>query len=125
MTRTILVVDDEPDICFALDLYLRRQGYETLTANDGARALEQIAMKGIPDAILLDIFMPEIDGHSFQQEFQRVYGPAAPIIVLTAAVDPEQHARALGAVGWLPKPFELRDLDALLGPDGPAWASAP
>ena len=61
MAAKILVVDDDTNICELLRLYLEKDGYETVIANDGEQAVEQF-QKHSPDLVLLDIMLPKLDG---------------------------------------------------------------
>ena len=60
---TILVVEDEPSIAEVVGLYLQRAGYQVQTASDGKIATSMLE-KGIPDLVILDLMLPEIDGLS-------------------------------------------------------------
>ncbi len=84
--RTVLVVDDEPDILDILDVLLQGAGYTVLKASHGAEALTHLAAHGAPDVILTDLMMPWMDGVTLVRilaadEARR----AIPIIVMTAA----------------------------------------
>ena len=61
MSEKILIVDDEPDIVELLDYHLTKEGYKTKTSHNGKEALE-VAKDFLPDLILLDLMMPEMDG---------------------------------------------------------------
>ena len=95
MTSTILLVDDYPDAVDVLALYLRGEGFEVLTANDGAHALTE-ALRGRPHLIVMDLEMPVLSGYEVaarlrQQEETR----DIPLIAATG----HSHARQLeGAV---------------------------
>jgi len=107
--RRILVVDDDPDIRDALELFLELSGHEVLTAHDGAAALDSLRAVQPPDVILLDLMMPVIDGLEFLGMFRK--DPLlASIPVLIATAMPEAAPRELVA-GVLAKPF---DFDRLL-----------
>ena len=107
---TVLIVDDEPDIRAFLDATLTDEGYGVLHAANGAEALA--ALRARPaDLILLDLFMPVMDGSSFIAAYRREPGPHAPIVAISAST------KVLGAGAQLPKvqahldkPFELQDL---------------
>ena len=87
----ILIVDDERDIVDLLERYFQRQGYLTLTARDGAAAVEQAAKK--PDAILLDVNMPGMDGLEVCRRIREYV--ACPILFLTARVEDADKVRGL------------------------------
>jgi DNA-binding response OmpR family regulator len=105
----VLAVDDEPRYIWAIRAVLEGVGYETLAANDGETALELAAVEA-PDLILLDIRLPDMDGHTVCQrvrEFSKV-----PIIMLTALVDETDKIRGLdaGADDYVTKPFSAPEL---------------
>jgi two-component system response regulator MprA len=106
----VLVVDDDPDILDAVCDILEGESYRVARARHGAEALERLAGER-PDVILLDLMMPVMDGIAFAQAL-RTRGTDAeiPIVVISADGNP-QKAAAVGARGFLAKPF---DIDALL-----------
>jgi CheY-like chemotaxis protein len=106
----VLVVDDDPDILDAICDILDAEGYRVSRARHGREALEQVEHE-LPDVILLDLMMPVMDGVAFSQALRkRPEGSDVPIVVISADGNP-QRATAVGAVGYLAKPF---DIDALL-----------
>ena len=112
MARSVLVVDDEPNIVVSLEYLLRRAGYDVRVARDGQEALRTVAEK-MPDLILLDAMMPVRDGYDVCQTLRA--DPAMKnvrILMLTAKsrdVDQEK-ALALGADDYVTKPFSTREL---------------
>jgi two-component system response regulator MprA len=110
----ILVVDDDPGISDSLDRALRREGYEVATAGDGEAALEAVA-ESPPDAIILDVSMPKLDGLSVCRELRKK-GSRLPILVLTARHSLGDRVAGLdaGADDYLVKPFALEELLAHL-----------
>jgi two-component system response regulator MprA len=110
----ILVVDDDPGISDSLDRALRREGYEVQTAEDGEVALEAVS-KHSPDAIILDVSMPRLDGLSVCREIRK-HGNKLPILVLTARHSLGDRVAGLdaGADDYLVKPFALEELLARL-----------
>ncbi|MDI7277757.1 MAG: response regulator [Anaerolineae bacterium] len=119
----ILVVDDDESILEFVAEVLADEGYETLTATSGADALA-LATQHPPDLILLDIWMPAMDGRAFVEAYRQSAGPHAPVIVMTAARDAPGIAAETGAEGYLAKPFGLDTLlevvDHHVGPGGAA-----
>ena len=113
MTRRprILAVDDDPDILALLELTLLGAGYDVVTAADGEAALA-VVDAGQPDLVLLDMWMPILDGWGFARAYRARPGPRAPIVVLTAVRDAGTLAAEIGADGYLDKPFQV---DELLG----------
>lgn len=107
--KRILVVDDEDDIREVAAMSLETiAGYNVITARSGKEAL-QIAQTEHPDAILLDVMMPEMDGPSTFSELQATASTRMiPVILLTAKVQPNDRARfaSLGVAGVLSKPFD-------------------
>jgi CheY-like chemotaxis protein len=79
-------------------------------AENGIIALELLKKQGLPDLILLDMIMPEMNGWQFANEFAAKYDHLCPIIVMTAAADAQQRAKDINASGWIEKPFDLNKL---------------
>src|SRR5262245_50354982 len=106
----ILIVDDEPEIVRGLEDNLRFEGYQTLTAGNGADALA-VAAREAPDLIVLDLMMPVVSGWDVCRTL-RARGIDVPIIMLTARGEEADRVRGLelGADDYLPKPFSLREL---------------
>ncbi|HKW22672.1 MAG TPA: response regulator [Ktedonobacterales bacterium] len=111
--RPILVVDDDDTIAMTLESFLIEEGYKVMIAHNGKEALER-AEESSPAVILLDMKMPVMDGWAFASAYRQQSGPHAPIIVMTAAHDSRQRASEIAADGFIPKPFDLDDLLALL-----------
>jgi two-component system response regulator MprA len=110
----ILVVDDEPAVREALERALRLEGYRVEVAADGRQALDQHA-EGHPDAMVLDILMPGIDGLEVCRLLRRG-GDRTPVLMLTArdAVSDRVAGLDAGADDYLVKPFALDELFARL-----------
>jgi len=113
-TSRILVVDDEPAVREALRAGLEFEGYEVTVAADGLGALEAIA-KQIPDAIVLDVMMPRMDGLTVLRRL-RSFDAALPVLLLTArdTVGDRVTGLDVGADDYLTKPFDLDELYARL-----------
>lgn len=109
----ILVVDDDDAIRSALDIALSAEGYDVLTASDGAAGLRAAASHSLA-LILLDIRMPGMDGAEFARAYRDVPGPRAPTVVISAAEDAAAWARRIGAEAHLGKPFDLNELLAIV-----------
>jgi class 3 adenylate cyclase len=108
----ILVVDDEPANIQAVTSILREHGYQTSVATNGRQALS-VLERVLPDLILLDVLMPEMDGFEACRRIK--HNPAyahIPIIFLTAKTDATDIVRGfeLGAVDYVPKPFNAYEL---------------
>ena len=127
MTR-ILVVDDEPQILRALRINLRARGYQALTMQAGLPALDQATQRK-PDAVILDLGLPDIDGIDLILELRAV--TSAPVIVLSGRTGPGDKIGALdaGADDYVTKPFSMEELlarlRAALRRDGPVPPGQP
>jgi len=116
---TVLVVDDEPDILLLHRLNLERAGHRVVLAADGLTALERIGTDE-PDAVVLDVMMPVLDGWGFLERLRDDDAPP-PVLVVSAKSSPGdvQRARRLGAADYLAKPYDseelVRRVAALLG----------
>jgi DNA-binding response OmpR family regulator len=112
MTR-VLVVDDEPQLLRALRINLTARGYQVITAVDGSAAL-RAAGEGKPDAVVLDLGLPDLDG---SEVIAGLRGwTSVPIIVLSARTDSTDKVQALdaGADDYVTKPFGMDELLARL-----------
>ena len=106
----VLVVDDDPDILDAVCDILEGEHYRVSRARHGQEALERVAEER-PAIVLLDLMMPVMDGVAFARALRARYTEdEIPIVVISADGNP-QRAAAVGARGFLAKPF---DIDALL-----------
>jgi DNA-binding response OmpR family regulator len=111
MQRTILVIDDDPDLLDAHQSILERAGYRVLTAPDGGTGL-QLALNYLPDLILLDLLMPVRNGF-LVLEAVRERSPLSPRVVMLTGNGAEAHrdwAAFLGADEYLEKPITLEQL---------------
>ncbi|WP_293829941.1 response regulator transcription factor [uncultured Corynebacterium sp.] len=106
----VLVVDDEPNIVELLTVSLKFQGFEVETANSGPAAIE-LAHSWKPDAYILDVMMPEMDGFELLSKL-RAEGLDAPVLFLTAkdAVEDRIHGLTIGADDYVTKPFSLEEV---------------
>ena len=111
MADRILVVDDEPSIVEVVSLYLRRDGFEVLTASDGETALAS-AREHQPDLIVLDIMLPKRSGLEITRLLRQER--SVPIILLTARGDEADRivGLELGADDYVVKPFSPREVVA-------------
>ncbi len=109
--KTILIVDDEQKIVDLLVHNLKREGYNTIEANDGATAVE-MAKEQRPDLILLDIMLPRLDGLSVCKKIKNIYN--VPILMVTAKDDELDKivGLELGADDYITKPFSVREVVA-------------
>jgi two-component system response regulator MprA len=111
----ILVVDDEPAVRESLRRALELEGYEIELARDGEEALARLNDAMTPDAVVLDILMPGIDGLEVCRRV-RAAGNHVPVLMLTARAEVDSRVAGLdaGADDYLPKPFALAELLARL-----------
>jgi DNA-binding response OmpR family regulator len=111
MSDTILVVEDEPSLQETLAYNLEKQGYSVEVAGDGRLAIEA-ARRMVPDLIILDIMLPELDGFEVCKILRKEM--TVPILMLTARDDEIDRVVGLevGADDYLTKPFSMRELMA-------------
>jgi two-component system response regulator MprA len=107
----ILVVDDERAVRESLRRALELEGYEIELAEDGRQALERLAREDQPDAVILDVLMPGVDGLEVCRTL-RNQGSRLPVLMLTARTQVEDRVEGLdaGADDYLTKPFALEEL---------------
>ena len=109
MPKSILVVDDDRMVIELAKKTLADKGYEVITARDGLEALE-ILSKRIPDLILLDVHMPQMDGYTFIMK--KASDPAfakIPVIVLTAEAKTGPLFKRYGVKAYLLKPMNTQE----------------
>jgi DNA-binding response OmpR family regulator len=108
--KTVLIVDDEPDIVMLLRLALEAAGYSTVEASDGQEALE-VVRASHPDLMLLDVMMPRMDGWATLEHLDET-GERPRVIMVTAKTASRDHDRAieLGVDDFVTKPFEPAEL---------------
>ncbi len=111
MQYKVLIVDDDENICELLRLYLEKDGFETVVASDGEKAVEYTA-KYSPDIILLDIMLPGLDGWQVCREIRKTKD--TPIIMLTAKSETFDKILGLelGADDYVTKPFDAKEVIA-------------
>ena len=109
--KTILVVDDEPEIVALCSDYLRASGYAVLTARDGQAALDALRTNR-PDLVVLDLGLPKVDGLDVTRAVRRE--SAVPIVMLTARAEESDKlvGLELGADDYITKPFSPKELVA-------------
>jgi two-component system response regulator (stage 0 sporulation protein F) len=103
----VLVVDDEPEVRHILRDFLGGRGYEVVLARDGLKALAAVGAEK-PDLVLLDVAMPGMDGVEVLKQMATA-DPPVNVIMVTANADISvtSKLRALGALDYIPKPFDL------------------
>ena len=109
MARKVLIVEDESNIAELVNLYLKKEGYETMVAGDGGKALELYRLFQ-PDLVLLDIMLPVMDGWAVCAKIRET--DSTPIIMLTAKGETIDKVAGLemGADDYIVKPFEMKEL---------------
>ncbi len=107
--RRVLVVDDEPRLIHFIRLNLEHDGFEVIEATSGTQALGLMRDR-LPDLILLDVMMPELDGFETLQLIREI--STVPVIMLTAKGEEEDRVRGLelGADDYISKPFSPREM---------------
>ena len=115
-TRAVLVVDDEPTMRFCLERLLRAEGFQVMTAADRGEALVRLAERR-PDVVLLDVVLDDGEGYGFVGTLRERCGrPDLPIMMMSARTRPDERQRgeAVGADGYLRKPFDIATLTRAL-----------
>lgn len=115
----IVIIDDEPHICEALQDSLQADGYDVIVAHDGRTALALIALeaqRGPITGVILDMEMPVIDGIEVLRRLRRQY-PDLPILMISAHHDRKMSDEVMrsGANAYLAKPFDRKQLVQLCG----------
>lgn len=115
-SRAVLVVDDEPTMRFCLERLLRAEGFHVVTAADRTQALARVA-EGVPDVVLLDVVLDDGEGYDLCGVLRARAGRAnLPVVMMSARTRPDERQRgeAVGADGYLRKPFDLATLKRAL-----------
>ena len=115
MGKKILVVDDEPDLLKVILLRLQKTGYEVFGGADGQEALD-MARQIIPDLIILDVYLPVINGDDVAERLKKDDElKHIPIILISATpMTLDERARNSGADGYLAKPYEHEELISMV-----------
>jgi len=116
--KTILVVDDDPDILALEEKILKREGYQVLTASDGAQAIALVEAGTNIDLILLDVMMPNINGFEVSQRVRDSGdGKRIRVVFVTAKDDAQSMKEGFSAGGtvYLTKPFTTTQLVKVVG----------
>ena len=115
MKKKILAVDDELSICLLLENFLSKH-YDIVTINDGIEALKWLD-DNIPDLIISDIHMPNMDGFDFLSKLrERGFTKHTPVIMLSGRSESKERIKCyqLGAQDYLTKPFNPEELEELV-----------
>lgn len=123
MARTILLIEDEPNIAEAIRFLLTRDGHSVSVVVNGAEAMGAIAQLG-PDLVILDLMLPGLSGLQILQDMRAVPDMAAlPVLMLSAKGQERDREAALaaGVSAFMTKPFDNKEMraavQALLGPE--------
>ena len=108
----ILIVDDERGIRSTLSGILADEGYRPLSAATGREALARIGEE-VPDLVVLDIWLPEMDGIEVLAEVKRQW-PELPVVMMSGYVGDSSHASVEGVLAWVEKPVTARRLGGVL-----------
>lgn len=123
--RTILLIEDDRDICEIVAHVLQEEGYDTVTVSNGAEALRFLRAKDVrPFVIVLDLMLPVMDAWQFraeQAQDARIAG--IPVVIFSANPKIAQHADSLGAAAMIRKPPNLDEFLAVVGRFLPAPAA--
>jgi DNA-binding response OmpR family regulator len=109
--RTILVIDDDPDIRADVQMLLEDEGYRVLTAPDGHSGLQRVSSER-PDLVIVDMMMPKMSGFIVLERIKQHADKSVPVIMLTANGSDQQRAFAefLGVDAYLSKPVTFGQL---------------
>lgn len=110
--KTILIVDDEPNIVMSLEYAFKKKDFNVFIARDGTEALE-IADKEVPDVILLDIMMPQLDGYETLKTLRKQNKFDGTKVIFLSAKNKTadiEKGKNLGADGYLTKPFSIKKI---------------
>lgn len=116
MPKRLLVVDDEPKLLLAVAAVLRSEDFDVTTARNGREALVQIA-KSVPDLVVSDILMPQMDGFALARNLRSAdHTKLVPIVFLTAKGDTRDRVEGFrtGIDAYVSKPFEPDELVAVI-----------
>ncbi|NQW35826.1 MAG: response regulator [Flavobacteriales bacterium] len=110
--KKLLIVDDEPNIVMSLEYIFKKENFEIFIARDGAEAIE-IVENTIPDIILLDIMMPNVDGYQVLNHLKSNDALAKIKVIILSAKNKTSDIELglkLGANKYIPKPFSTKKL---------------
>ncbi len=111
----VLVIDDEPMICWAIEETLRAAGYEVAVATTAAEGMA-LFHRLLPDVALVDLRLPDENGLTVLKRMKEDQAQGTAVIIMTAFVDGcgADQARRLGAHGYIEKPLRFDELEALV-----------
>lgn len=112
MAKTVLVIEDEPNIIEALSFILSRDGWQVQTHSDGASALDEVA-RVAPDLVILDVMLPNRSGFDILRDLRAAEPTAGlPVLMLTAKGQKQDRdlAESFAATAFMAKPFANQDM---------------
>lgn len=110
MGKKILVADDQHSILEVVKIILEEEGYEVKTVSEGSEVFNS-AKEYLPDLILLDIWMPGLNGKSVTKHLKSQKETSnIPIVIISALSQIDKIAKDVGADDYLPKPFDINNL---------------
>jgi DNA-binding NtrC family response regulator len=112
----VLIIDDEQSLLTTLEMLFTSKGYSVQTAGGGKEGLEKLSPDNLPDLLISDIKMPDLDGIEVLREVKKI-DPYLPVVLITAHADKQEAIAACneGAYYFLEKPFENRELLKICG----------
>ena len=116
MSKKILIVDDDPDLCHILQVHFELLGYDSILAVNGQEAVD-MATTRLPDLILMDIMLPVMDGLAATRLIrENPKTQSTPILAMTARVTSEDRQECLqsGCDGFIDKPFTVKKLTSII-----------
>jgi len=114
MSKKVLVCDDDVDIIEIISIILGGKGYQVFSVNNSEDVKSEVS-KVKPDVILMDLWLPEVGGEQATKLLKSDKETAEiPVIILSASINIQTIAQGIGADGYLSKPFETKDLIALI-----------
>jgi two-component system chemotaxis response regulator CheY len=113
--KKIVIIDDEIKLREALVELFSFIGYEIIEAQDGLEGLEKVDLH-IPDLILCDVMMPNLDGYGFLKKHGASKHASIPVLLLTAKIEEKDEITGsnLGAKGYIKKPFSFQELKRII-----------
>ena len=114
-SKSVLIVEDDPDIREVLEEMLDAGGHRVVTATNGAEGLAALDLVAAPAVILLDLMMPVMSGFAFLEELARRSDRVGDRVLLISANETVERAAQLpGVVGYVKKPFDLDEVLSLV-----------
>lgn len=113
MTKTVLVVDDDTGIRELLKFRLPKSGFAVEASANGRECLDVLRTEPLPDVVLLDVRMPDMDGLDVLETIRAEFGTALPVVLLTGT-EPRADTVATAATEYVTKPFTMDEVTACI-----------